>query len=133
MEAATGEAALGAAGYLGQRLQFWLERWLREDAAKDSFPTSDVVSVGPPLPRPTLEQLDGVCATYKEFTGLGIDCFNPRWILLLPLAWKERFIDMLMRWEEVAEKPAEWLHLFVLRPKPEGGDRTIGLSVGPLR
>ena len=39
-----------------------------------------------------------------------------------------RFIDLLK-----LVKPLNWSHMMVLRPKPSGGHRTIGLTVAPLR
>ena len=62
-----------------------------------------------------------------------MDNFHPRWIAVLPTDWKERFIDILMMWEARPVKPKSWLRFFVVGPKPDGGDRTIGLSVCPLR
>jgi hypothetical protein len=80
-----------------------------------------------------MHDFDKVCLSFKEKAGLGVDNFHPRWLLYLPTSWRERYIDLLMLWERAACKPKAWLHAFVLLDKPSGGDRTIGLSVAPLR
>ena len=127
-------AEASAEGHLAARLGFWLKHWLRDawhEEAEVGGDDGDAVSA--PLPRPSLEDFDTVCLSFKEAAGLGADCFHPRWILYLPEAWRTRYLDMLMLWEATASKPKTWLHTFVLLDKPTGGDRTIGLSVAPLR
>ena len=81
---------------------------------------------GDPLPRPSLEEVDDVCKTYKSTAGLGHDCINP-------VELRVRFIDLLMAFEAKLVKPLCWAHMMFLRPEPTGGHRTIGLTVAPLR
>ena len=85
--------------------------------------------MGQPLPRPSLEEVDNVCKTYKHTAGLGHDCVNPMAILQLPVDLRVRFIDLLMAFEAKLIKPLSCSHIMVLRPKPPGGHRTIGLTV----
>ena len=74
-----------------------------------------------------------MCKTYKHTAGLGHDCINRKAILQLPVELRVRFIDLLMAFEAKLVKPLSWSHMMVLRPKPSGGHRTIGLTVAPLR
>ena len=60
-------------------------------------------------------------------------CINPKAIFQLPVELRVRFIDLLMAFEAELVKPLSWSHMMVLRPKPSGGHRTIGLTVAPLR
>ena len=80
-----------------------------------------------------LEEVYDVCKTYKSTAGLGHDCINPKAILQLPGELRTRFIDLLMAFEAELVNPLCWPHMMVLRPKPTGGHRTIGLTVAPFR
>ena len=121
-------------GHLAARLGFWLKYWLRDSWHDDAELSKSEGDAGDtPLPRRSTEQLDQVCLSFKEAVGLGFDSFHPRWLLYFPAHWRERYIDILMQWEKEAVEPKEWLHMFVLLDRPNGGDRTIGLSVAPLR
>ena len=93
---------------------------------------ADPEDVEEPLPRPSLEEVDDVCKTYKSTAGLGHDCINPKAILQLPVELRVRFIDLLMAFEAKLVKPLCWSHMMVLRPKPSGGHRTIGLTIAPV-
>ena len=110
----------------------WLPLWLDPRRA-NAKQLADQEDVGEPLPRPSLEEVDNVCKTYKHTAGLGHDCINPKAILQLPVELRVRFIDLLMAFEAKLVKPLNWAHMMVLRPKPSGGHRTIGLTVAPLR
>ena len=110
----------------------WLPLWLDPRRA-NAKQLADQEEVGEPLPRPTLEEVDNVCKTYKHTAGLGHDCISPKAILKLPVELRVRFIDLLMAFEAKLVKPLNWSHMMVLRPKPPGGHRTIGLTVAPLR
>ena len=70
-----------------------------------------------------------MCKTFKSNAGLGHDCINPKAILQLLVELRVRFIDLLMAFEAKLVKPLCWSHMVVLRPKPPGGHRTIGLTV----
>ena len=74
-----------------------------------------------------------MCARHtRAHAGLGHDCINPKAILQLPVQLRVRFIDLFMAFEAKLVKPLSWSHMMVLRPKPSGGHRTIGLTVAPL-
>ena len=110
----------------------WLPLWLDPRRA-NAKQLADQEDMGEPLQRPSLEEVDNVCKTYKHTAGLGHDCINPKAILQLPVDLRVRFIDLLMAFEAKLIKPLNWSHMMVLRPKPSGGHRTIGLTVAPLR
>ena len=117
---------------LVNQLRTWLPLWLdgRRANAKQLAEQEDW---GELLPRPSLEEVDDVCKTYKSTAGLGHDCINTKAILQLPVELRVRFIDLLMAFHAKLVKPLCWAHMMVLRPKPSGGHRTIGLTVAPLR
>ena len=75
-----------------------------------------------------LEEVDDVCKTYKSTAAS-----NPRLFLQLPVKLRVRFIDLLTAFEAKLVKPLYWAHMMMLRPKPSGGHRTIGLTVAPSR
>ena len=108
----------------------WLPLWLdpRRAHAKQ---LADQDDMGEPLPRPSLEEVDNVCKTHKHTAGLGHDCINPKATLQLPVDLRVRFIDLVVAFETKLVKPLNWSHMMVLRPKPSGGHRTIGLTVAP--
>ena len=110
----------------------WLPLWLDSRRA-NAKQLADQEDMGEPLLRPSLEEVDKVCKTYKHTAGLGHDCINLKAILQLPVDLRVRFIDLLMAFEAKLSKPLNWSHMMVLRPKPSGGHRTIGLTVAPLR
>ena len=110
----------------------WLPLWL-DGRRANVKQLGDQEKRGEPLPRPTLEEIDAVCKTYKSTAGLGHDCINPRAVLQLPVDLRVRLIDLLMAFEASCVKPLCWAHMMVLRPKPRGGHRTIGFTVAPLR
>ena len=125
-----------AMGWLGRQLLVnqmgtWLPLWLDPRRA-NAKQLADQEDMGEPLPRPSLEEVDNVCKTYKHTAGLGHDCINPKAILQLPVELRVRFIDLLMAFEAQLVKPLSWSHMMVLRPKPSGG-HTIGLTAAPLR
>ena len=105
--------------------------WIRAETTAKQL--ADQEDMGEPLPRPSLEEVDNVCKTYKHTAGLGRDCINRKAILQLPVELRARFIDLLMAFEAELVNPLSWSHMMVLRPKPSGGHRTIGLTVAPLR
>ena len=108
----------------------WLPLWLDPRRA-NAKQLADQEDMGEPLPRPSLEEVDNVCKTYKHTAGLGHDCINTKASLQLPVELRVRFIDLLMAFEAKLVKPLSWSHMMVLRPKPSGGHRTIGLTVAP--
>ena len=110
----------------------WLPLWLDPRRA-NAKQLADQEDMGERLPRNSLEEVDNVCKTYKHTAGLGHDCINPNAILQLPAELRVRFIYLLMAFEAELVKPLSWSHMMVLRPKPSGGHRTIGLTVAPLR
>ena len=110
----------------------WLPLWLDSRRA-NAKQLADQEDVGEPLPRPSLEEVDNVCKTYKHTAGMGHDCINRKAILQLPVQMRVRFIDLLMAFEAKLVKPLSWSHMMVLRPNPSGGHRTLGLTVAPLR
>ena len=117
---------------LVKQMGTWLPLWL-DGRRANAKQLGDQEDWGEPLPRPTLEEVDAVCKTYKSTAGLGHDCINRKAILQLPVELRARFIDLLMAFEASCVKPFCWAHMMVLRPKPSGGHRTIGLTVAPLR
>ena len=126
-----GEGLAGPELLLNQ-MGTWLPLWVDPRRA-NAKQLADQEDMGQPLPRPSLEEVDNVCKTYKHTAGLGHDCINPKAILQLPVDLRVRFIDLLMAFEAKLIKPLNWSHMMVLRPKPSGGHRTIGLTVAPLR
>ena len=55
----------------------WLPLWLDPRRA-NAKQLADQEDMGEPLPRPSLEEVDNVCKTYKHTAGLGHDCINPK-------------------------------------------------------
>ena len=110
---------------LVKQVETWLPLWLDSRRA-NAKRLADQEDVGEPSKRSTM------CKTYKSTAGLGHDCTNPKAILQLPVELRVRFIDLLMAFEALV-KPLSCSHMMVLRPKPSGGHRTIGLTVAPLR
>ena len=110
----------------------WLPLWL-DGRRANAKQLGDQEDWGEPLPRPSLDEVDGVCKTCKSAAGLCHDCINPKAILQLLEELRVRFTDLLMAFEASCVKPLCWAHMMVLRPKPSGGHRTIGLTVAPLR
>ena len=131
LDAGDGEGLAGPQLLVNQ-MGTWLPLWLDPRRA-NAKQLADQEDMGEPLPRPSLEEVDNVCKTYKHTAGLGHDCINPKAILQLPVDLRVRFIDLLMMFEAKLVKPLNWSHMMVLRPKPSGGHRTIGLTVAPLR
>ena len=117
---------------LVKQMETWLPLRLdgRRAAAKQ---LADQEEVGEPLPRPSLEEVDDVCKTYKSMAGLGHDCINPKAVLQMPVELRVRFIDLLVAFEAKLVKRLCWAHMMVLRPKPSGSHNTLGLTVSPLR
>ena len=113
---------------LANQMGTWLLLWLDPRRA-NAKQLADQENMGESLPRPSLEEVDNVCKTYKHTAGLGQDCINPKAILQLPVELRLRFIDLLAE----LIKSLSWSHMMVLRPKPSGGHRTIGLTVALLR
>ena len=70
------QGTLAAPELLAKQMETWLPLWLdgRRAAAKQ---LADQEEFGDPLPRPSLEDVDDVCKTYKSAAGLGHDCTNP--------------------------------------------------------
>ena len=69
-----------------------------------------------------------VAPTYRLRTGLGTDCFNPRWLGWLSDVTLDGFAKLLM----AIEAPGVWPTLvqqivIALIPKADGGRRPIGL------
>ena len=89
--------------------------------------------MGEPLPRPSLEEVDNVCKTYKDTAVMGHDCINPKAILQLPVESASTLHRPAHSVRGKACQSVSWSHMKVLRPKPSGGYRTIGLTVAPLR
>ena len=84
----------------------WLPLWLDPRRA-NAKQLADQEDKGEPLPRPSLEEVDNVCKTYKHTAGLGHDCINPKAILQLPVDLRVRFIDLLMAFEAKVDQTFE--------------------------
>ena len=111
---------------MGTLLPLWLDG--RRANGKQ---LADQEDWGEPWPRPSLEEVDDDCKTYKSTASLGHDRTNPKAILQLLVELRVRFVDLLMAFEAKLVKPLCWAHMMALRPKPSGGHRTIGLTVAP--
>ena len=82
----------------------WLPLWLDGRRAK-SKQLADQEDWGELLPRPSLEEVDAVCKTFKSTAGLGHVCVNPKAILQPPDDLRVRFIDLLVAFEANLRKP----------------------------
>ena len=115
--AAHGSDGEGLAGpqLLVNQMGTWLPLWLDPRRA-NAKQLADQEDMGEPLSRPSLEEVDNVCKTYKHTAGLGHDCINLKAILQLPDDLRVRFIDLLMMFEAKLVKPLNWSHMMVLSP-----------------
>ena len=122
------QGTLAGAEQLAKQMETWLPLWLdgRRAAAKQLADQED----WNPLPRPSLEEVDDVCKTTRARLVWDI---NPKAVLQLLVELRVRFIDLLMAFEAKLVNQLCWAHMMVLRPKPSGEHRTIGLTVAPLR
>ena len=115
LDAGDGEGLAGPQLWVNQ-MGTWLPLWLDPRRA-NAKQLADQEDMGEPLPRPSLEDVDNVCKTYKHTEGLGHDCINPKAILQLPVDLRVRFIDLLMMFEAKLVKPLNWSHMMFLRPQ----------------
>ena len=122
---------LGAQDSLETILKEWLPRWC--DASRETEEPSTWDIGGDDLEPLTLELLDVTLRSYPEITGLGMDNLNPRSLLFLPTAFKQRILDLLHRFESRPEVLIELLTLFCFIPKDSGGVRPIGLLIALVR
>ena len=80
------------------------------------------------LPRPPLDSFKAAIATFPHHTGLGVDKFPIRKLLLLTDEALETLLDILMMMELIGCLPPQHqVVMLVLLAKPTGGFRTIGL------
>ena len=68
--------------------------------------------------KPSLEEVDDVCKTYKSIVGLGHDCINPKAILELQVELRVRFVDLLVAFEAKLVKPLCWSEAQAIRRSP---------------
>ena len=87
-----------------------------------------------PLAPICAEQIVAVSKTYKEYTGLGIDSFHPRWFGWLSWDLLSGLAMLLNTLEAKGCWPSQIMHAIVaLIPKPTGGTRPIGLLPALVR
>ena len=83
---------------------------------------------GEELPKVTLQAFHEALYTFANGTGLGSDRTSPAMIKALPLEAKEELVALFNAIQDCAAWPWQWLHVVVaLIPKPQGGERPIGL------
>ncbi len=97
-------------------------------------PTVWPTDLGPPLPRPSVEQFKSACRTFAEGTGLGWDALHPRALLRLLDEALAALMDILIK----AENDGVWprglgVVIVVLLPKGDGGFGPIGLFPSAVR
>ncbi len=103
----------------------WAQQWASSTTAP-AMPWPQ--SLGPLLPRITLDTFRRALASFAAATALGWDALHPRALLRL----SDELLIALVRILLVAEFRGEWLAavalvIIVLLPKPDGGRRPIGL------
>ena len=103
---AVGQAAVA------QLLGEWLPRWTDARRMSEDAQIWDIG--GAELPRITLKMLDKVLASYKEGMGLGADRLHPESLLLFPVDYRTRLIDLFHGWEKDPQRLLILLTKFTL-------------------
>ena len=76
----------------------------------------------------TIEQLHEALFTFPRDTGKGSDNASPDFVKALPKAAKEEIVSLFNSILRSGTWPWQWLHVLIaLLPKPQGGERPIGL------
>ena len=76
----------------------------------------------------TLDQLHEALYTFPRDTGKGSDNINPDFVKALPRQAKQEIIELFNEVLESGTWPWQWPHVLIaLLPKPQGGERPIGL------
>ena len=112
-----------------EEVGYVLKTWLR-DVWSVEAPRGEGFAPSRQFPRPSVAQVRRASASYKWKTGLSSDVFHPRWVSQVSDAAIECVIDLFVAWEGARVLPSMLEALIVFIPKPDGGQRPIGLIVG---
>ena len=121
----------GFLSQLNEHVAAWTELWC--DTERHHPDIWKNVDLGEPLWPIQADELAQVCCTYRDNAGLGLDVLNPKLLLSLDGPFMHRAVDLMHKFEEVGELPANWTNLVVFQPKKDGGTRPIGLTCGLMR
>jgi hypothetical protein len=112
-------------GHSNRVIKRWSEIWTSNGQAPCSMTDLDDDEQ---LPRPSASALRGAASSFSWDTGVGSDCFKPRWFALLSDEALEWLISIYMYCEKVGRLPSQAnFTVLVGIPKPAGGERLIGL------
>ena len=118
-------------------LRAWREVWHKYDrlaaAPWRGAPICDI-SWAAPLEEITVEDLISVAPTYRRRTGLGVDCFHPRWFAWLSRPVLEGFVMLLQTLERLGLWPDQVMTILIAQvPKASGDRRPVGLLAALVR
>ncbi len=119
-------APMGSQATAEQQADHWAAIWAEgKELPQPAWPSD----MGPPLRRPTVEELRSAARTFPWGTGLAWDQLHPRLLDCLSDTRLDELITLLVRAEDTGEWPkAVGVVNTVLLPKPDGsGFRPIGL------
>ena len=126
-------AGMGLQTYVEGRCDFWEALWCPQDLI-NSHAALPAQLRALPVPLPTADELRGLLRSYRWRTAVGADHWQPRSLELLPDSALSSLMELCRFMLLTGCIPKQFaLLLVVLIPKPEGGERPIGIFPSVLR
>ena len=125
--------AMGLQSFIEGRCDFWEDLWCPKDVIS-SHAALPAELRALPMPLPTADELRGLLRSYRWRTAVGADHWQPRSLELLPDSALLSLMELCRFMLLSGCIPRQFaLLLVVLIPKPEGGERPIGIFPSVLR